>query len=168
MKQQGRIGVLFVCLGNICRSPAAEAIFTAKVKELGLEDKFFIDSAGLNGYHNGERADVRMIRHASLRGYKITSISRKVVPSSDFVKFDIVIGMDNYNIKELKRLSAANSLDANIVKMTDFGNGRVNEVPDPYYGGAEGFERVLDILEESTEGLLKFLRYEEFNTTDNS
>jgi protein-tyrosine phosphatase len=148
--------ILFVCLGNICRSPAAEAIFTHLVEQKGLSHLFEIDSAGLNGYHNGEPADSRMIKEASGRGYKITSISRKVDQISDFQKYDMLIGMDNSNYNNLKRLAAKTATEHKVYRMVDFDTERkYTEVPDPYYGGREGFQRVLDILEECSNGLIK-------------
>jgi len=147
--------ILFVCLGNICRSPAAEAIFRRKIELAGDSDKYEIDSAGLNGYHNGENADPRMRRVALERGYKITSISRKFDPVTDFEKFDMIIGMDDSNINQLNRLTTRDDFKAKICKMTTFSEkGRYNEVPDPYYSSDSGFRTVLDILEECSEGLI--------------
>lgn len=152
--ENSKVKILFVCLGNICRSPAAEAIFRQMAASAGVLGRLEIDSAGLNGYHDGEPADQRMIRHASQRGYNITSISRKIVPSRDFDYFDMIVGMDNFNFKELKRL-ASTSAQEKVFKMTDFAiKCNANEVPDPYYGGAAGFENVLDILEDCSQGLL--------------
>ena len=154
-----RKNILFVCLGNICRSPAAEAIFRKRVVEKGEDLINEIDSAGLNGYHNGERADSRMIRVAQKRGYNITSISRKFNPNIDFDKYDLIIGMDNYNISELKKLAKTAEHISKISKMTDYGDSNsYSEVPDPYYGGDEGFVRVLDILENCSDGLITKLK----------
>ena len=153
--ENSKVKILFVCLGNICRSPAAETIFRQKATSAGVAGGLEIDSAGLNGYHDGEPADQRMIRHASQRGYKITSVSRKIIPSRDFVYFDMIVGMDNFNFKELKRLASPCGAQEKVFKMTDFAiNSSANEVPDPYYGGAAGFENVLDILEDCSKGLL--------------
>lgn len=154
-REHSKIRILFVCLGNICRSPAAEAIFRQMAGRAGVGERFIIDSAGLNGYHDGERADSRMISHASERGYKLTSISRRVVPSRDFNDFDIIVGMDNFNYRELKKLATPFGAQEKIYKMTDFAvSSTADEVPDPYYGGAAGFENVLDILEDCSHGLL--------------
>ncbi len=147
--------VLFVCLGNICRSPAAEAIFRKRVLEKGRDIIEEIDSAGLNGYHNGEMADSRMIRVAQRRGYNITSISRKFNPNIDFDKFDLIIGMDDFNVKELRNLAKKAEHISKISKMTDYGDGlSYSEVPDPYYGGDKDFVMVLDILEKCSDGLI--------------
>lgn len=148
--------ILFVCLGNICRSPAAEAIFRKKVELASEEHLYEIDSAGLNGYHNGESADPRMRRAAMERGYKITSISRKIDPKIDFEKFDMIIGMDDSNISQLNRLIVRDDHKSKIYKMTSFSeSGQYNEVPDPYYSSESGFRTVLDILEECSDGLIK-------------
>ncbi len=151
--------ILFVCLGNICRSPSAEAVFTGIVKKNGEADAFEIDSAGTSAWHAGEPADRRMQSHAIKRGFNLTSISRKFDPHTDFDRFDMIIGMDDDNIENLKRM-ARNSNDlAKIHKMTNFSREfNYSEVPDPYYGGSEGFELVLDLLEDSCEGLLEELR----------
>ena len=151
--------VLFVCLGNICRSPSAEAVFTGIVKKAGLSSHFEIDSAGTSGWHEGEPADERMQSHAVKRGYNLTSLSRKINPNIDFDYFDYIIGMDNENISTLKKM-ARNSDDLQkIHKMTDFRKQwNYDEVPDPYYGGEQGFELVLDLLEDSCKGLLESLK----------
>ncbi len=148
--------VLFVCAGNICRSPAAEAVFTKMVEENGYSAFFDIDSAGTGGWHSGEQADPRMRRHARKRDYPITSIARKFNPSSDFDRFDLIVVMDDENMHDLK-VKARNASDkAKIVKMTAFRNKyHYHAIPDPYYGGDEGFELVLDLLEDSCAVLLK-------------
>lgn len=150
--------VLFVCLGNICRSPSAEAVFTGLVKKGGYSDKFEIDSAGTSGWHAGDKADKRMQSHAIKRGFNLTSLSRKFNPDTDFDYFDYIIGMDDENIHALKGM-ARNDADLNkIHKMTDFRKEwEYDTVPDPYYGGEEGFELVLDLLEDSCNGLLNKL-----------
>jgi protein-tyrosine phosphatase len=151
--------VLFVCLGNICRSPSAEAVFTGLVKKEGLTDKFEIDSAGTGRWHAGEPADRRMQSHAIKRGYNLTSISRGFEPDIDFDHFDIIIGMDDQNISTLKSWARKGEDKAKIHKMTDFSKEwNYNEVPDPYYGGEAGFELVLDLLEDSCKGLLEKLK----------
>jgi len=147
--------VLFVCLGNICRSPSAEAVFKSLVVKNVLDKTIEVDSAGILGVHSGGKADSRMIMHASKRGYSLDSISRKFNPSIDFDKFDYIVAMDDENVNDLKRLSRSESDRDKIKKMTDFSKKfNYSTVPDPYYGGANGFELVLDLLEDACAGLL--------------
>lgn len=150
--------VLFVCLGNICRSPSAEAVFKGVVKTAGLQNAFEIDSAGTSGWHVGSPADRRMQSHAIKRGFNLTSLSRKFNADTDFDHFDYIIGMDDENMFALKGMTR-NDIDLKkLHKMTDFSkNLNYSEVPDPYYGGDPGFELVLDLLEDACEGLLEKL-----------
>jgi protein-tyrosine phosphatase len=150
--------ILFVCLGNICRSPSAEAVFKGLVKNKGVAKDFEIDSAGTYAYHAGEPADRRMQQHAIKRGYDLTSISRPFRPEQDWDYFDFIIAMDNSNLHDLKEM-ARNAEDLKkLHKMTDFSiNFDYQEVPDPYYGGSAGFELVIDLLEDTGEGFYKFL-----------
>ncbi|NQU87918.1 MAG: low molecular weight phosphotyrosine protein phosphatase [Mariniphaga sp.] len=148
--------VLFICLGNICRSPSAEAVFTGIVKEKRLSEEFEIDSAGTSGWHEGEPADRRMKSHAIKRGFKLTSLSRQINPDTDFDRFDFIIGMDDANLQVLKSMARNKDDLAKIYKMTDFSKEYTyDEVPDPYYGGDAGFELVLDLLEDACEGFLE-------------
>jgi protein-tyrosine phosphatase len=152
--------ILFVCTGNICRSPGAESIFAEMAKNKGLHKNFEIDSAGTTAYHIGEPADKRMQAHAIKRGYKLHSISRKFNPVSDFEHFDMIVAMDNEHFLSLKKIARKESDIQKICKMTDFRkNWNYDEIPDPYYGGEEGFELVLDLLEDSCEGLIEKLAY---------
>lgn len=147
--------VLFVCLGNICRSPSAEAVMKKLVKDAGLEKSIFIDSAGTMGYHEGDPADQRMRAHAARRGYVLDSISRPV-RTQDFYDFDLIVGMDDRNIDDLKRKAPDLESVAKIHQMTEYSRNKLyDHVPDPYYGGASGFELVLDLLEDACEGLLE-------------
>ncbi len=147
--------ILFVCLGNICRSPAAEAIFKKFIEEKGLEAYFEIDSAGLDSYHIGEKADLRMRAYASTRGYNITSISRPI-NDKDYQYFDMIIGMDRSNVRALLSRAPLESHRDKIFLVTDFSSKKVfKEVPDPYYGGLDGFVTVVDILEDSLKALLE-------------
>ena len=150
--------ILFVCLGNICRSPAAEEIMRRLVADAGLDKEIVLDSAGLIDYHEGEPADGRMRAHAARRGYQITHLSRPV-RYDDFFDFDIIVGMDDRNISKLKALAPGLDEERKVVRMTDYCRLKVaDHVPDPYYGGASGFENVLDILEDACAGLLDTLR----------
>lgn len=149
--------VLFVCLGNICRSPSAEAVMKKFIHEAGLDDRIKVDSAGIIGYHAGESADPRMRSHAARRGYKLESVSRPV-HADDFYDFDLIIGMDNQNIDDLKRKAPDLESMEKIHQMTEYARNKCYDyVPDPYYSGAEGFELVLDLLEDACKGLLEEL-----------
>ncbi|KAG2674483.1 hypothetical protein I3843_13G122800 [Carya illinoinensis] len=152
--------VLFVCLGNICRSPAAEGVFTDLVKKRGLDSKFNIDSAGTIGYHEGNQADPRMRTASKRRGVEITSISRPIRPS-DFRDFDLILAMDKQNREDI--LGSFNKWkfretlpdDAHKKLMCSYCKEHdETEVPDPYYGGPQGFEKVLDLLEDACGSLL--------------
>ena len=151
--------VLFVCLGNICRSPSAEAVFRGFVENNEIENEFEIDSAGTSAWHAGEKADARMRRHASRRGYKLTSLSRKFNPDIDFEYFDIIVAMDNDNLRDLKSIVRSKEDEKKLFLMTDFSKEfDYDYVPDPYYGGDQGFELVIDLLEDASSGLLKHLK----------
>jgi len=159
--KQEKIRLLFVCLGNICRSPSAEAVMKKIVKDNGLEDRFFIDSAGTAAYHVGERADSRMRAHAERRGIKLESLSRPIT-TNDFYDFDMIIGMDDNNITNLKRMAPDLASLDKIHRMTDFSiNKTYDHIPDPYYGGAAGFELVLDLLEDACQGLFRSIMDQE-------
>ena len=152
------IRILFVCLGNICRSAAAEEIMRTYVRREGLERLIRVDSAGISSYHQGDEADPRMRAHAVRRGYAITHRSRPV-RESDFENFDLILAMDDSNIDALKAMAPDVESEHKIARMTDFCRiKQVDYVPDPYYGGAQGFENVLDILEDACGGLLAELR----------
>lgn len=152
------VNVLFVCMGNICRSPSGEAVMNKLVKRANLSDKIECDSAGTIAHHEGESADPRMKRHALSRGYRLTSIARRF-RDIDFENFDYIIAMDTANFNDLISFDRESKYSNKIFMMTDFAeSGKYNEVPDPYYGGPEGFENVLDILEESCEGLLNKIK----------
>lgn len=155
-----KIKVLFVCMGNICRSPSAEAVMKSYVEKAGLAEKIEIDSAGTISYHAGEPADSRMRRHAVNRDYMLTSISRQI-KDSDFEKFDYIIGMDDDNMHNMKPFMPAGDFSGKLSLMTDFcSKENPGYVPDPYYGGHEGFEQVLDLLEDACDGLLTKIKNE--------
>lgn len=148
--------ILFVCLGNICRSPAAEGVMQRLVEERGLGDCFEIDSAGTYSGHHGQLPDPRMRRHASRRGYNLTHRARPI-ESDDFDYFDIIVAMDEGNRRNLMQLASSPQQQAKIVMMGDYIvklRAHYDYVPDPYYEGAEGFELALDLLEDACGNLL--------------
>ena len=150
--------VLFVCLGNICRSPMAEGIFGKIVERENALQHFEIDSAGLLSYHEGELPDSRMRFHASKRAYHLVHRSRPV-KMSDFDRFDMIVGMDDDNIAGLKKMASTKEHEQKIYRMTDFCRiHQATSVPDPYYGGDNGFENVIDLLEDACEGLFMALK----------
>lgn len=151
--------VLFVCMGNICRSPAAEGIMNKMIEEKNLISKIEIDSAGTIGFHEGEPADARMSRHAAKRGYKLTSMSRKFNPNKDFENFDYIVTMDDNNYEDILSLDMKRKYHHKVFKMSEFfvDHGYTG-VPDPYYGNPDGFEIVLDLLEEGNKNLLEKIR----------
>jgi protein-tyrosine phosphatase len=145
--------VLFVCLGNICRSPAAEAVFAKLAADAGAADDFTIDSAGTGAWHVGESADARMRRAAKNRGIMITSVARQV-SRGDFERFDLLVAMDASNFDALLRMAPAGHR-SKVVLFRDFDPQSPGEdVPDPYYGGDDGFDDVLNIVTRAGEGLL--------------
>lgn len=154
LKDKDKISVLFVCLGNICRSPAAEEIFRQTVDSHGDSGRWTIDSAGIGGWHVGDLPDNRMRIHARRRGYDLTHQCRKV-KESDFDRFDLIIGMDSGNLADLHALAPTPEAERKIMGMADFVTlaTRYDHIPDPYYEGAEGFELVLDLLEDACSNL---------------
>ena len=154
-----KTSLLFVCLGNICRSPAADGIMREFVERRGVAGRFEIDSAGTYGGHRGELPDPRMRSAASRRGYALTHRSRQVC-EEDFERFDMIVAMDDMNYESLNRLAPSRELSRKIFRMVEFCRrhpGRTY-VPDPYYEGREGFELVLDMLEDGCEGILEYLK----------
>ena len=152
-----KISVLFVCLGNICRSPAAEAIFINLIEKKGITDGFIIDSAGTGSWHIGKRADSRMRNAAERRDINILSRARQIT-SKDFEEFNYILAMDDSNFRNIQDIKNKKpSTDfASVKKIQDFRSVfNESEVPDPYFGGDEGFDYVLDILEDSVNGFLE-------------
>ena len=151
MNESLKYSILFVCLGNICRSPAAQAVMQRLVDERGLTDRFYIDSAGIGAWHIGDLPDKRMRVHARARGYELTHRARQV-RATDFDDFDLIVGMDATNVEDLRYKAAT-------IEQQDKGDyirqfPHYDHVPDPYYEGSEGFELVLDLLEDACDNLL--------------
>ncbi|MEN0105530.1 MAG: low molecular weight protein-tyrosine-phosphatase [Pseudomonas sp.] len=149
--------VLFVCLGNICRSPSAEGVFRQQVLRAGLEGLVEIDSAGTGPWHVGKPADSRASAAALQRGYDLSSLRGRQVSRADFERFDLILAMDHSNYADLKALQPANSRAELDLYLRRYQLDE-EEVPDPYYGGAEGFEHVLDLLEQAGSQLLNEVR----------
>ncbi len=151
------ISILFVCMGNICRSPTSEGVFRHFVQEAGLVDRIRIDSAGTHAYHTNEPADRRASAAAERRGYSLANMRARRVSEEDFEQFDFIIAMDQLNHVTLVDQADAEHHDK-IHLFLEFASGPEEDVPDPYYGGAKGFERVLDLVEGASRGLLETLK----------
>ncbi|MFK7977975.1 MAG: low molecular weight protein-tyrosine-phosphatase [Halioglobus sp.] len=146
--------VLFVCLGNICRSPTAHGVFQAKVAQQGLSAHIVVDSAGTADWHTGKAPDPRAIAEASTRGYDLSELKARQAMTADFDRFDYVIAMDESNLQGLQQL-CPEEYSGHLGLMLEFApQQNLVEVPDPYYGGDEGFAEVLDLLEQACDGLL--------------
>jgi protein-tyrosine phosphatase len=156
--KQTTVGVLFVCMGNICRSPTAHGVFRRRVVAAGLGDRIFVESAGTHAYHVGHRADDRSQAVALKRGYDLGDLRARLVSKRDFSRFDYILAMDEGNLAELKR----NMPEGSTVQprlFTEYSAkfaGR--EVPDPYTGGQQGFEDVLDMIEDACDGLFEAIK----------
>ena len=149
-----RIGVLFVCMGNICRSPTAEGVFRAVAERAGVAKRLRIDSAGTHDYHIGEPPDPRAIASASRRGYDLRRLRARRLAARDFQRFQWILAMDRHNLREIDGARPTGypghvGLLLDVLPALD-----LRDVPDPYYGGGEGFERVLDLVEPASEALL--------------
>ena len=151
-----KIRVIFVCMGNICRSPTAEGVFRAFVEQQGLQDRIEIDSAGTHAYHSGEPSDSRAIAAAARRGYSLTEIRARRIEDADFERFDHVIAMDRDNL-EILRARAGEQHSTKVTLFLNYSSSDEMEVPDPYYGSGAGFEKVLDLVEDASRGLLEML-----------
>jgi protein-tyrosine phosphatase len=147
--------VLFVCLGNICRSPAAEGVFLKMVNDAGLAKQIHVDSAGTGGWHVGDAPDSRMIHHAKQRGYDLTQLEARQFSEEDFSKFDYILTMDNSNLKNVLNLDVKRQHHAKVKPLVNYCKiHEVKEVPDPYYDRDEGFNHVLDLIEDACAELL--------------
>jgi protein-tyrosine phosphatase len=155
------LGVLFVCMGNICRSPTVEGVFRKALQERAPDLSIHVDSAGTHGYHVGEPPDPRAIEAAARRGIDLKALRARMVTAEDFERFDLILAMDQENREALLRRGPATH-HHRVRLFLEFAGSSVDvsgvEVPDPYYGGPAGFERVLDLAEEAAEGLLEELR----------
>jgi protein-tyrosine phosphatase len=150
------VRVLFVCMGNICRSPIAQGVFESVARREGLEDRIFVDSAGTGNWHVGTPPDERGMKSASLRGLDISSQRARQISRDDCESFDYILTMDEENYRAVAALCRGSAV---VRPFLDFAtDSPEREVPDPYYGGADGFERVLDLVEEASEGLLRDIR----------
>ena len=152
------VSVLFVCMGNICRSPTAHGVFRHKVRELGLANAVRVDSAGTHNYHPNSPPDMRSQAHAALRGYDLSDLRARQIQVADFETFDLILVMDWDNLA-LVQLECPVEHRHKVRRFTEFclqSDGPV--VPDPYYGGRDGFEKVLDLVEDASEGLLRHVR----------
>lgn len=150
--------ILFVCTGNICRSPTAEGVARGLAERLGLEDQFEFDSAGTHGYHVGDTPDPRTIAAAAKRGYRLAHLRARRVTDFDFIRYDHVIAMGRDHLQWLRRACPPLYQDKLALLLEFSERYEDDEVPDPYYGGAEGFEQVLDLIEDAANQLLLRLR----------
>ncbi|MEY3219421.1 MAG: hypothetical protein RIT27_778 [Pseudomonadota bacterium] len=156
------IKVLFVCMGNICRSPTAQGTFEKVVKEAGLEKKIFIDSAGTHAYHVGEQPDLRSQSAAKKRGIDLSKQRARQVSQSDFKEFDYILAMDQANLFALKNSCPVNEFSKIKLFLEYAPEIHLKEVPDPYYGEEKGFERVLDLTAAASQGLLAAIRQQHY------
>ena len=157
------VSVLFVCMGNICRSPTAEAVFRHYVESAGVSEHILIDSAGTHAYHVGDPPDLRSQRAALQRGYDLSKLRGRQVCREDFRRFDYVLAMDSSNLGILQRLAAPGSSAVTRLFLEYARHHAEREVPDPYYGGEDGFEHVLDMVEDAAQGLLEEIRRRHFS-----
>jgi protein-tyrosine phosphatase len=149
------IKVLFVCMGNICRSPTAEGVFRQILRQKNLEDKVEVDSAGTHGYHAGEAPDQRTQRAAAARNYNLSDMRARKVAAQDLAYFDLILAMDHNNLGVLKRICPPDKQDRLGLLMSYSKNFEDDEVPDPYYGLGHGFDLVLDMIEDASQGLIE-------------
>lgn len=155
MTERAATGVLFVCLGNICRSPTAHAVFEARIQDTDFAQRIIVDSCGTGGWHVGEPPDRRATETALRRGYDLSSLRARQVSADDFEQFEYILAMDRQNLSDLNSLKPAN-FAGHLGLFLDFvEDSPVDEVPDPYYGGVRGFDEVLDLVESASDGLMR-------------
>jgi protein-tyrosine phosphatase len=157
-EQEEKVSILFVCMGNICRSPTAEGVFRKLVSDAGLEDRIHVDSAGTHAYHTGESPDRRGMEAADRRGFSLKGIRARRVVETDFAAFDYIIAMDEDNLAKLRESADVDHHGKLRLFLEFAAASTLTEVPDPYYGGLAGFERVLDLVEDAAQGLLAEIR----------
>ncbi|MDQ5911194.1 MAG: low molecular weight protein-tyrosine phosphatase [Pseudomonadota bacterium] len=156
---EAEVRVLFICMGNICRSPVAEGVFRRVLEGAGLSEKVHVDSAGTHSYHIGAPPDTRSQATALRRGLDLSGLRARRVTVADFAEFDYLLAMDRDNLRDLLELCEDSALSNRVQLFLDFApHLPEREVPDPYYGGADGFDRVMDLVEEAAQGLLAHLR----------
>lgn len=159
VRKSAQVRVLFVCLGNICRSPTAEGVFRHLLNASGLADKIYVDSAGTHAYMAGSAPDPRSQATALRRGIDLSDLSARRITEADFIEFDYVLAMDRENMGDLLDECENPALRNRVRLFLDFApHLSEREVPDPYYGGAGGFDRVIDMIEAASQGLLSHLR----------
>ncbi|QQG35144.1 MAG: low molecular weight phosphotyrosine protein phosphatase [Micavibrio aeruginosavorus] len=161
MSQKKPLSVLFVCTGNICRSPTAEGIFRALVRKTGVEERFLIDSAGTGGWHHGEAPDPRSIKTATKRGVDISSLRARALRNEDYNCFNYLIAMDRTHLAHMQRNRPPSASGHVSLLLSYAGAEGHQDVPDPYYGSSEDFERVYDLIEAGACGLLDFIMIEQ-------
>lgn len=154
--KDGKIRVLMVCLGNICRSPTAHGVFQQCIEDNKLQDRILVDSAGTGSWHTGSSPDRRSARAARARGYRLDHLVARKVELHDFYEFDYLLAMDRDNLADLQAQRPDNT-DCRIELFLDYSDRTESEVPDPYNKGADGFELVLDMVEEASDSLLETL-----------
>lgn len=153
-----KVRVLFVCMGNICRSPTAEAVFRQKVEQAGLQEAILVDSAGTHDYHVGGAPDHRAQAAAAFRGLDMSGLRARKFVAGDAGHFDHLFALDEENLREMRKIVPGNHAGRVRLFMDLSAKYRGQEVPDPYYGGADGFEIVLDMVEDASAGLLSDIR----------
>ena len=157
MEHDGTVKILFICLGNICRSPTAHGVLLHRLLERSLTDRIEVDSCGTGGWHSGEPPDLRATAEARRRGYDLTSLRARQLDPDDFYRFDYLLAMDRANLGEL-RAQCPDDFNGHLGLFLEFApDAQVDEVPDPYYGGERGFADVLSLVEDACDGLLETL-----------